>query len=228
MTNEEFIESIRLEGEEWRDVVGFEGYYMVSSYGRAATLYRPYVRTDGAHHHSEQRLLKGEIHKTKGRVSYLMFSFRKNGKRIHLSMHRMVATAFIPNPNNYPCIDHIDTNGLNNHVENLRWCTQKMNMNNTITRKVHKSIMDARKGVPNIKLAKAVVQLDMQGNYIKTYDSIADCDRDGFVHAGVCRTCQGKKPQYKGYKWMYLSEYELLINKSKNPNGSERQLSLPF
>lgn len=57
---------------------------------------------------------------------------------------------------------------------------------------------------------------------------MAYCRVDGFQHSAVCRVCKGTKPQYKGYKWMYLSDYELLINKSKNPSGSERQLSLPL
>lgn len=229
MTNEEFIESIRLEGEEWRPVVGWEDRYMVSSFGRVASIYKPIIRIDGAHHHSEQKLIKGFTQKMKrGTVSYVQFSFKKDGKRYHIPLHRMVAMAFISNPNNYPYIDHIDGDGLNNRVDNLRWCTQKMNMRNEVTFDRFLQAMAERKGVSNTKLAVPVVQLDMQGNYIKTYPSMADCRVDGFQHSAVCRVCKGTKPQYKGYKWMYLSDYELLINKSKNPNGSERQLSLPL
>ena len=227
MTNEEFIESIKLEGEEWRTLVGWEGYYMVSSFGRVATLKRAYVSSDGQHRFTKQRIRKIIISKVK-HTSYGFITFTKNGHLSRVPVHRLVAKTFIPNPNNYPCVDHIDTNGLNNRVDNLRWCTHKMNMHNPITFERYLTAKHASKGKPLLKNAKAVVQLDLQGNYIKTYLSIREARKDGFIKNYIILTCKGKMKQYKGYKFMYLSDYELLINKSKNPNGSERQLSLPL
>ena len=220
MTNEEFIESIRLEGEEWRPVVGWEEYYMVSSYGRVATLQRAYVSSDGQHRITKNRIRKATVYNM-GYTCYAMLTFNKDDHHYRMQVHRMVAMAFIPNPNNYPCVDHIDTNGLNNRVENLRWCTHKMNMHNPITFERYLKARQASKGKPLLKNAKALVQLDLEGNYIKTYQSFRDAESEGFFSNHTWNVCRGKKSQYKGYKWMYLSDYELLINKSKNPNEGE-------
>jgi len=207
MTNQEFIESIRLEGEEWRDVVGWEGYYMVSSFGRVATMYREYVRSDGVLHHTEQKLIRGDVVHYTNTVRYNIFTFRKGGKRYHMAGHRLVAMAFIPNPDGYPNVDHIDTNGLNNRVENLRWCTQAMNLSNPISKRRSLLASSARIGVPNVPLEKKVAQIKC-GRLVRIFVSLAECERFGFHHSAVSRCCSGKKPQYKGYSWMYLPDYE--------------------
>lgn len=218
MTNQEFIESIRLEGEEWRDVVGFEGRYMVSSFGRVASLYRQRMRSDGVLHHSEQVLMKPSIRAPRGIEYAVIYFLRDDQTRVRTSVHREVAKAFIPNPNNYPNVDHIDANSINNRVENLRWCTQLMNSNNPISLQKLRAAMAARKGVPNVPLEKSVAQLK-DGKLVRIYRSMALCKKDGFSHSAVCRCCRGQKPQYKGYKWMYLSDYEKLQGStSKNSN----------
>lgn len=124
MTNKEFLESITLDGEEWRDVIGFEGYYMVSSLGRCISLNRVYEDNNRSSKYIKQRLVSF----TMVANNYLQYRLWKNNKQYNVSAHRLVATAFIPNPNNYPEIDHIDTNKTNNSVSNLRWCTRTMNV----------------------------------------------------------------------------------------------------
>lgn len=134
MTNEEFIESIRLQGEEWRDVVGWEGWYSVSSLGRVVSLERTIRQKNGNPYHIRQKLLKPNTTIHNG-IWYNYICFRKNCKKFVYGIHRLVAIAFIPNPNNFPEIDHIDRNGLNNSKENLRWCNRLLNMQNTLTKK---------------------------------------------------------------------------------------------
>ena len=95
-----------------------------------------------------------------------------------------------------------------------------MNSNNPISLAKLRSTTQARVGVPNIPLEKKVVQL-RDGKIVRVFVSLAECERNGFEHSAVCRCCRGQKPQYKGYTWMYLSDYEKLVNKSKNSKEIE-------
>ena len=120
-----------LKTEIWKPVKGYEGLYEVSSLGNVRSLDR-YVML--GNHGNQYCLLKGKPIKafldSKG---YLMADLCKNGQRkLHL-VHRLVAEAFISNPNNLPCIDHINTIKTDNRVENLRWCSYKENSNNPLT-----------------------------------------------------------------------------------------------
>lgn len=114
--------------EEWRSVVGYEGLYEVSSLGQVKALER-LVMNNGGLQHKHERILKP--HYDRG---YAMVVLCKEGKTKPSLVHRVVAEAFIPNPENKPNIDHIDTNPSNNNVDNLRWVTQKENANNPLSR----------------------------------------------------------------------------------------------
>lgn len=102
--------------EIWKDIKGYEGKYQVSNYGSVKTL--NYRRTGTA------RLLIPKNDK-----GYLAVGLYKNGKRKMFLIHRLVAEAFIPNPENLPQVNHIDEDKTNNYVENLEWCTQSYNNN---------------------------------------------------------------------------------------------------
>lgn len=96
--------------EEWKDVAGSDGLYQVSNTG--------IVRK------SNGKVLNAEICKGYKRVNLVI-----NGKRKHFFVHRLVATAFVQNPNGYPQINHKDENPLNNRYDNLEWCDAKYNLN---------------------------------------------------------------------------------------------------
>lgn len=130
MTNKEFIESISLEGEIWKDVIGYEGMYMVSNLGRVLSLSR-YLRNGGGYRLQPPTLMTPQLNNN----GYLVIILRNSNVIKHFLIHRLVAITFIDNPNNSLEIDHLDGDRLNNICTNLSWCSKKENMNNPITKK---------------------------------------------------------------------------------------------
>ena len=199
MTNEEFIKSVSLEGELWKDVVGYEGKYFISNFGRVATI-------------SPKKgfcILNGEI----PNKFHLRVDLYKKCKRTRVYVHKLVATHFLENPNDYNEIDHIDGNPKNNHFKNLKWCTHKENMHNPNT--IWKYKYKNKGKYNNQNTSKKVVQLK-QGEIISIFQSAREAGRIGFTPSCISKCCKNIIQHHKGYEWMYLSDYENLINKSKN------------
>jgi hypothetical protein len=115
--------------EIWKPIDGFFGMYEVSNKGRVKALERT-VMNNGGLQRKHERILR--INYSGNRRGMVVLC--KNGKTYPRLVHRLVATAFIPNPDNKPVVDHIDTNVYNNHVENLRWATVQENCLNPLTR----------------------------------------------------------------------------------------------
>ena len=107
--------------EIWRPIVGYEGLYEVSSYGRVRSLDK---------YDSRNRFRKGRILTLYTEIGgYLRAHLSSNGKAKHHSVHRLVAESFIPNPDNLPEINHRDEDKTNNRVDNLEFCDRKYNIN---------------------------------------------------------------------------------------------------
>lgn len=158
------------------------------------------------------------------RNGYLAIFLSKNGKYKSYYIHRLVAVAFIPNLDNLPEIDHIDTDKTNNGVENLRWVTHVENMNNPRTKEmryrnceksknINKNTMriisqETKDKIRKIKSIK-VVQLDKDTNeLIKIWSSVMEAQREGgFDNNDINKCCRGKYKTHKGYKWMYYEDY---------------------
>lgn len=175
--------------EIWKDIEGYEGHYQISNLGRIKSLKR--LGNDG-------RRLPEKILKTGNSHGYRSIVLRKDGKSCIYSVHRLVGKAFIPNPENKPCINHKDENRANNNVENLEWCTYKYN-DNYGTR-------NARAGLGH---AKRVIQYDLNGNEIRRWDSAAEASRFyGAVRTAVVAACGKIQATSCGYKWRYESEVE--------------------
>lgn len=212
MTKEEFIKENSINGEEWRDVVGYEGYYIVSSFGRIASLERK-IQCGNITKIVHSRIKSTRIKKATDNYARESVSLSKNGIDKKFFVHRLVAESFIANPNNYPDINHINGNPTCNIVKNLRWCTKKMNQNNPITRNRLSKSMTGRPS--NNGLAKKVAQIS-NGKILHVFNSSYDTEKHGFCSSTVRACCRGKIRYHKGYRFMWLSDYETLINKSKN------------
>lgn len=154
--------------ETWKPIKGFEGLYEVSDQGRIKSLDRIIIDENGG----RKRLFKGKILKPHNRPdNYQEVHLVGNGNNNFYSIHRLVAEAFIPNPDNKPEVDHLNTDRKDCRVENLRWCTRKENMKNkhTLTR-----MLDSKKG----KSCSPIIQYSTYDNQpIAWWNSIADCSR---------------------------------------------------
>lgn len=208
MTNEEFIKSISLEGEKWKDVVGYEGCYVVSNFGRVASLLRNVKHSNSVNKTIHQRIMSLKTRKN-GYISVCLYN---NGEGKDCLVHRVVAKAFIPNPENKPQIDHIDRNRSNNNASNLRWCTGSENMSNPLTKPFLKQINKGRKR----SYAYHPVVALKNDTIVYMFEKLMDCQNYGFNYTVVSSICSGRRKTHKGYTFMYLSDYENLINKSKN------------
>lgn len=176
--------------EEWKDIKGYEGMYQVSNLGRIKSLDRK---------DSRGNFVKGKILKTSlNGKGYRCLKLSKNGIRKPFRVHRLVAETFIPNPDNLPCIDHINTIKTDNRVENLRWCTLKENMNNPITKETcSKSRMGYKPTKETIKKISGKNNHNSQKVYCKelnkTYECIRDAERElGIANQSISACCKGK------------------------------------
>lgn len=171
--------------EEWRDVVGFEGYYQVSNLGRVKSLDR--VKCDGI------RMI-GRIRKThKDACGYELVQLRKDGIIKHYSVHRLVATAFIPNPCNLPQVNHKDENRSNNVVGNLEWCTQLYNQRYGHRRERASLSSTGEKNRRSILTEKDV--LEIRKTYIpadKQYGIRALAEKYGVKYVTIQKIVQGR------------------------------------
>jgi len=120
--------TIKMEEEVWKPIPNYETSHEVSNLGRIRALKRVVIRTDGVRQPIEQQILKLQICKD----GYLAIGFRNFGKQKRFQVHRLVALAFIPNPNNLRCVNHIDGNKSNNNLYNLEWCTHAENTHHSI------------------------------------------------------------------------------------------------
>lgn len=196
--------------EIWREIEGYKNY-QVSSLGRVRSL--NYKRT------GEVRVLKA----WKDKDGYLIIGLHKNGTQRTFRIHRLVGEAFIPNPENKPQIDHIDTNKTNNSVENLKWATNKENSNNELSRK-HNS--EAQKGRHHSEETKRKMSEALKGEK-NTFSKRVEIFKDGLslgifpctmelerkseelfgtrlLNSNISRVCTGKKPQYKNFTFKYV------------------------
>ena len=112
--------------EIWKAIPDYEEYYEVSNTGKIRSVTRTIIYKNGAVHNLIGKELKQDIEKNQG---YYRICLNKNGIKKTFKVHRLVALAFIPNPDNLPFVNHKDENKLNNNINNLEWCTAEYNIN---------------------------------------------------------------------------------------------------
>ena len=154
--------------EEWRDIKGYEGRYQISSLGRVKSIVR-----------KEEKILSTRFNKQ----GYEKISLNdNNSKRKTFSVHRLVAEAFLDNPNNLP--------EVNNKVENLEWCTGKYNSNYG-TGKLRNAI----------KHGKKIRCIDTGEEFDRVREASRKCK---VCHSNIVECLKGKRKTAGGYKWEYI------------------------
>lgn len=113
--------------EKWKDITGYEDMYMVSNKGRVKALARTIVNKNGVEQRFPEKILIPDV-TVQGHTSYHRITVCKNHKTKRYQMHNLLATHFIPNPENKPMVNHLDNNGLHNWESNLEWATHAENM----------------------------------------------------------------------------------------------------
>lgn len=174
--------------EIWKPVKTFETKYEISNLGNLKN-----IRTN--------KILKMT---NKKKDYFRIILYDENHKRTTY-IHRLVAETFIPNPNNFPIINHIDLNKQNNRVDNLEWCTQSHNTKDAISKgaKTMSGFNKYNKNKFNNKYGK-LYQYDMKNNLINTFNNL----EEAYIDTGVCKrnilqviNKQEGRKQAGGYIW---------------------------
>lgn len=183
--------------ENWKDIDGYEGYYMVSDLGRVKSLDRRVVCNSGT------KPVKGQILKyAYDKDGYKKVTLQKERKAHRFLVHRLVAIAFIPNPDNKPQVNH--KNGIKTDVSlaNLEWATESENTKHAFDY----GLCAQKKGIEN-RRSKPVTMCSLDGKPIRTFGSIREAARQTKAKQSAITACVGKKAlTAAGYLWVLKSE----------------------
>lgn len=186
--------------EIWKDIEGFEGLYQVSSFGKVKSIGRTIYKQDRwgrvQEYYLKEKILSYYINSS----GYCVVNLYNGEKCVHKLIHRLVAIAFISNPDNLPEVNHNDENKQNNFYENLSWCDRKFNNNYGKQSKRGRRIASKHR-------MKRVEQLDINGTSINIYEGIRVAEEEtGIDNTAISRCCRGIFKTAGGYVWRYLNE----------------------
>ena len=175
--------------EIWKDIEGYEGLYQVSNLGRVKSVDR-YVDWYGSKQFKRGRIIAQR--KRRKNSSYLSVSLWKDNKPLAITVHRLVAIAFVPNPEGKPQVNHIDENPENNRADNLEWVTAYENMH-------YNALIDRI----NERVAKPVQAFNEAGELIYSFDSIGEAEKYGFNRYAISSNINGRTKTSGGLVWKF-------------------------
>lgn len=180
--------------EIWKDIEGYEGLYQVSNLGMVRSLGRDLMRKSRygtmAPYHIAGRVLK-PLH-SQGDYCYVHL-FDKDGTSTNHKVHRLVAKAFVPNPDNLNEVNHVDEDKDNNRADNLEWCKHVDNCNH-----------GTRNERSAVKRSIQVEQMTLDGHHVAFYQSACEASRQtGIARKGINDCCRRHIKTAGGYLWRY-------------------------
>ena len=189
--------------EIWKDIPNYEGLYQASNLGRIRSVdrYKEVIIKNQYGEYKRTKFFKSYVLKQQTYMGYKCVQLHINGKYKWEKVHRLVAKAFVPNPENKPQVNHIDGNKSNNCVENLEWCNQSYN-----TKHAYKNNL-----IKHYKIE--INQYDLEGNYIKTWESAKEIEKKLKIkNSQICRCCKNENSTAGGYYWKYKREEKNICN----------------
>ena len=200
-----------MKGEIWTDIEGYEGLYQVSNMGRVKSLERMKWcgLNGGCYYKVPEKILEG--YDNGYGYSYVILC--KDGKDKKCRINRLVAQAFLPNPDNLPEVNHKDEDKQNNYVENLEWCSKSYNINyGTRNKKAGKKIAEKLRGRKQTeehikKRSKPLFSVDKESGLIMWWQSANEASRQlGISQGNITECCQGKRKSAGNHIWFYADE----------------------
>lgn len=174
--------------EIWRDVVGYEDTHQVSNLGRVRVKERVINTSTGKRKYKSKLL---SIQTSVEGYKFVILIVNNNRKTAYI--HRLIAEAFIPNPDNLPCVNHKDEDKSNNSIENLEWCT--VAYNNTYGTRLER-VSKTR--------SKAIIQYSLDDKFIRIWDSTREAAKFiGCCRENINRCLVGDTKTAFGFKWRY-------------------------
>lgn len=197
----EYYKNLQIEdlpNEEWRDVVGYEGYYKVSSLGRLKSLARIINKSDGTKQSRNSIIRKQIIHPTGYCITTL-----SNNRGISIKIHRLVAQAFLDNPKNKRTVNHKNGIKTDNRVKNLEWATDKENILHSFRELGQKGSHLGKLGALNHN-SKPIIQFTKSGDFIQEFAGQREAERiTGVSQRDISNCCNGRQKSANGYAWKY-------------------------
>ena len=194
--------------EIWLPVVGYESYYEISNRGNV----RSFERTITYETKAKSGIFVDRVIKPKNRkicintCGYYHTSFKVNKINKVVRIHRLVAEAFIPNPENKPEVNHKDGIKTNCTVSNLEWATPTENNQHALDTGLRRSAAFGKFGIDNPK-SKDIIQLDKAGNVLNRFAGAREAERKtGIANSNISNCCHGKKMFAGGYIWKFDEE----------------------
>lgn len=185
--------------EIWKDVYGFEGYFQISNTGKVKSVKRELINSSNIKRVIKEKILSPCI-STNG---YRIVSLNKDKKRIKMSIHRLIATAFIPNPENKPFVNHINGIKTDNRIENLEFVSASENIKHAYNIGLMKPTALGKFGKNNSG-SKKVYQFDKSGNFIGEHFGISEAGRNtNICPSHICQCALMKRKYAGGFIWKY-------------------------